>query len=142
MVQFLLILILVAILGGPWLVAAALALTGIWFVIVWTVAGFMGIALLGGVLIFVLASFGINWLGEKPKRGFTAALNQKFKDEHECERGIYKEDSFYIVELDGQPSYFRELSEARNARDNGARYVVDVSAVPKDHVSRRGFNQR
>jgi len=104
---------------------------------VWTVAGFLGIALLGGALIFVLASFGINWLGEKPKRGFTAALNQNFKNEHECERGIYKEDGFYIVELSGRPSYFRELHEARDARDSGASYVADVSAVPKDHASRR-----
>lgn len=132
-----LILILLAILGGPWLVAVALALTGIWFVIVWTVAGILLVTLLGGMLIFVLASFGINWLGEKRKRGFTAALNQNFKDEHECERGIYKEDGFYIVELNGQPSYFRELNEARNVRDSGASYVVDVSTVPKDHPSRR-----
>ncbi len=133
---YLLLLILLAIVGGPWLVAAALALTGIWFAIVWTVAGFLGIALLGGVLIFVLAKFGIDWLGEKPKRGFNAALDQKFKDEHECEHGIYKEDGFYIVELDGQPMYFKKLNEARDARDNGGSYVVEFSAVPKDHPSR------
>ena len=139
---YLLLLILLAILGGPWLVAAALALTGIWFVAVWTVAGILFAALLVGVALFVLVSFGVNRFKEKPKRGFTAALDQKFKNEHECERGIYKEDCFYIVELNGQPSYFRKLNDARNARDYGAGYIVESSAVPKDHPSRRPFNQR
>ncbi|MGP8267305.1 MAG: hypothetical protein ACLQOQ_15205 [Beijerinckiaceae bacterium] len=138
---YLLLLILLAILGGPWLVAAALALTGIWFVIVWTVAGITFAALLIGVAFFVLVSFGVNWFREKPKRGFTAALDQKFKNENECERGIYKEDCFYIVELNGQPMYFRKLNEARNARDIGIGDEVKFSIVPKDHPSRRPFNQ-
>ncbi len=139
---YLLVLILLTIIGGPWLVGAALALTGIWFSFVWIITGICLAALLILALVFALASLGTIWGSKKPKRAFGAGLDPQFKDEHEFEPGIYEEDKLYIVEINGRPNYFWNLDEARYARDNRIGSAVEVSAVPEDHPSRRPYSQR
>jgi|SRR5665213_3223187 len=136
---YLLVLILLAILGGPWLVAAALALTGIWFAFVWTLAAILFAGLIVVAAFFVLAMLGTSfpWGRKKPKLSFGAGLDPRFKAEHECESGIYEEDGIYIVEINGKPNYFLDLDEARKTRDTGIRSTAEFSVVPKDHPSRR-----
>lgn len=117
---YILLLILIAILGGPWFVAIALALTGVWFLIAWAIIGMAGLAILVG--IFLLGSWCLAYYGlfaGKPKPAFGALLKSQFKAQNQVEDRIWKDDMHYMVEIEGRTNYFRTLKEARLARDSG-----------------------
>lgn len=116
---YLVILLLLALIGGPWLVAFALALTGVWFAIVWIITGILALICVG-IVIFALLGFSFaNRLQKNQISAFGAPLSKEFKERHAIEKGIWRDETHYMVELSGRTFYFLTLDEARAARDHG-----------------------
>jgi hypothetical protein len=131
---YLLLLILLAIIGGPWLVAFALTLTGVWFAMVWTIMGLSLIAALigaGFAAVFLFAWFIGNWGQKKATTAFGAPLSEAFKKTHGVETGVWKDGTTYMVETNRQTFYFSNLEEARAARDHGIEGYAPAVPVPR-----------
>ena len=111
-------LLLLLIVGGPWLVGVVLALTGVWFVFVLTLAAVLGVCIVVAVVLIVTGGMVFSRKGPQ-KSAFGMPLDEKFKMSNGVEPGIWKDDMHYLVELNGRTNYFRTLAEARAARDTG-----------------------
>lgn len=118
-----LILILLAILGGVPLVLGGIAAFAAWTIAKVTIAGLLVLVIAATLVVVAVGWLILGWLWpRKPAQTvfLMPALTEQFKrDNLQVETGIWKHDNHFIVEIGGRPKYYRFLRKARLTRDTG-----------------------